>query len=153
MNDMNLNVTEKLCDLCKHRHPDSHPPSCTAFPDASPWQSVGWNSITVSHTRAITGFALSRWTIPLRPRSRWPTSSGERTPPPVRRANCKTGWPQSWSLFRFRLERQFLGLVVQQTAQFEELPEEARQLILAGEQAQKQSGNHGKPPRKPRRSP
>ena len=30
---MGLTLINRLCDLCKHRHRDTHPPTCDAFPE------------------------------------------------------------------------------------------------------------------------
>ncbi len=33
---MGLELIYRLCDVCKHRHLDSHPPTCDAFPERIP---------------------------------------------------------------------------------------------------------------------
>jgi hypothetical protein len=33
---MGIELFDRLCDLCKHRHPDTHPPTCDAFPKRIP---------------------------------------------------------------------------------------------------------------------
>src|SRR5947209_14776116 len=33
---MGLTLINRLCDVCKHRHHGTHPPTCTAFPERIP---------------------------------------------------------------------------------------------------------------------
>jgi hypothetical protein len=33
---MGLMLINRLCDVCKHRHRDTHPPTCDAFPERIP---------------------------------------------------------------------------------------------------------------------
>ena len=33
---MGVATINRLCDLCKHRHPGTHPPTCDAFPERIP---------------------------------------------------------------------------------------------------------------------
>jgi hypothetical protein len=129
-----ISFTEKLCDLCKHRHPDSHPPTCAAYPDRIPLKIL---LMEVDH------------------RQPYPGDHGIRFEPAdgtadiqARVANLRWRGPSAGALellrrvaavvefipFPGHRERQLLGLAVRRATTFEDLPEKARRLILAGEQ-------------------
>jgi hypothetical protein len=138
-----ISFTEKLCDLCKHRHPATHPPTCAAYPDRIPLKIL---LMEVDHRQPYPGDHGIRFE---------PVDCTADTQAGV--ANLRWRAPYAGAVellrrvaavlefipLRGHRERQLLGLAVQRANAFEELPEEVQRLILAAEQrAEEASRRH-----------
>jgi hypothetical protein len=131
-----ITSAEKLCDLCKHRHPGSHPPACAAYPDRIP---LAIRLMQVDHRQPYPGDHGIRFE---------PTDGSPETQAKVANLIAHMQAPNGAEQLQSRVaavlkyipfagprERQLFGLAVQRAGAFEDLPEEIRNLILRGEQA------------------
>lgn len=136
---MGMSLAKKLCDLCRHRHPGSHPPACAAYPDRIPLEirlmyvdhrlpypgdhGIRFEPVDASADTQARVAGL-RWREP-------PAGTGE-----LRR---RVAAVLEFIPFPGHRERQLFGLAVQKATTFEDLADEARNLILAGERAKEGS--------------
>lgn len=136
---MGIRLVEKLCDLCKHRHQGSQPPACAAYPDRIP---LPIRLMQVDHRQPYPGdhgirFEPVDGTADTQTRLanlRWRSS-------PARAAELQRRVAAVLQFIPFPgpQQRKLFGLALRKAPTFEDLPEEARNLILAGEQAKEAS--------------
>jgi hypothetical protein len=127
-------LAEKLCDLCKHLHSGSHPPTCAAYPDRIPLEI---RLMQVDHREPYPGDHGIRFE---------PVDCTAETLARVANLVCREVLTDPGELqrrvaavlefipFPGHRERQLFGLAVRKTTIFKDLPEEAKKLILAGEE-------------------
>jgi hypothetical protein len=129
---MGLTLINRLCDVCKHRHHDTHPPTCDAFPERIPVDIrlmyadhrlayPGDNGIgfePVDDTPA-TAAKISRVTLRIRPGT---SSLHQRISAALPQMQFESD-EQKW-----RFQR-----VVAGAGTFEQLPDWCEQLVLAAE--------------------
>jgi hypothetical protein len=131
-----VEIRENLCSLCRHHHPDTHPPTCDAFPAGIPLEI---RLMRVDHRRRYDGDGG----IVFAPKDDTPQTRKRLAKVKIRKPRRTT--PNDldrrvmavWHLLPFKGRRQqalFLRRVGE-VETFEELPQAAQQLIRAGEAA------------------
>jgi hypothetical protein len=129
---MGLTLINRLCDLCKHRHRDTHPPTCDAFPERIPvdirlmyadhrFPYAGDNGIRFEpiDDSPATAARLARVAL----RSRPGTSDLEHR---IRAALPRIRFESDDQKWRFQR-------AIDASATFEQLPVWCRELLLAAE--------------------
>jgi hypothetical protein len=129
-----VELYENLCSLCRHHHPDTHPPTCDAFLAGIPLEI---RLMRVDHRRRYDGdggivFASKDDTPQTRKRlAKVKIRRPRRTTPNELDRQVMA----VWHLLPFKGRRQQAQFLrrVREVETFEELPHAAQQLIGAGE--------------------